>query len=45
LLRSRVNVVSQRWVETPMWDEIVGPVKYELTTGIVIDVDGGHVLI
>jgi NAD(P)-dependent dehydrogenase (short-subunit alcohol dehydrogenase family) len=72
----RVNVVSPGWVETPMWDELVGPAKdqmwsdmgkrlpagriakpadvakayvfllgSELTTGIVLDVDGGHVLI
>jgi NAD(P)-dependent dehydrogenase (short-subunit alcohol dehydrogenase family) len=72
----RVNVVSPGWVETPMWDDIVGPakvqiweemgkrlpagrvakpediaeaylfiVKSELTTGITLEVDGGHRLI
>jgi NAD(P)-dependent dehydrogenase (short-subunit alcohol dehydrogenase family) len=76
LAPTRVNVVSPGWVETPMWDEIVGPAKHEmwsemgrrlpagriarpadvaraytfllgseLTTGIVLDIDGGHVLI
>ncbi len=76
LAPTRVNVVSPGWVETPMWDEIVGPAKNEmwadmgtrlpagriakpadiakaysfllsseLTTGVVIEVDGGHALI
>lgn len=73
---TRVNVVSPGWVETPMWDELVGPAKQqmwsemgrrlpagriakpadvakayifllgsELTTGIVLDIDGGNALI
>lgn len=72
----RVNVISPGWVETPMWDDIVGPakvqmweemgkqlpagrvakpddialaylflVKSELTTGITLEIDGGHGLI
>jgi NAD(P)-dependent dehydrogenase (short-subunit alcohol dehydrogenase family) len=72
----RVNVVSPGWVETPMWDDIVGPAKVQmweemgkqlpagrvakpediaeaylfllksqLTTGITLEVDGGHTLI
>jgi len=72
----RVNVVSPGWVETPMWDDIVGPAKVqmwedmrqrlpagrvakpedvahaylfllrsELTTGITLEIDGGHRLI
>jgi NAD(P)-dependent dehydrogenase (short-subunit alcohol dehydrogenase family) len=76
LAPTRVNVVSPGWVETPMWDELVGPAKQqmwsemgrripagriakpadvakaytfllgsELTTGIVLDIDGGHALI
>jgi NAD(P)-dependent dehydrogenase (short-subunit alcohol dehydrogenase family) len=76
LAPTRVNVVSPGWVETPMWDELVGPAKRqmwsemasrvpagriakpadvakayifllgsELTTGIVLDIDGGHGLI
>lgn len=76
LAPTRVNVVSPGWVETPMWDEIVGPAKNqmwvdmgtrlpagrvakpadiakaysfllgsELTTGVVLAVDGGHALI
>lgn len=76
LAPTRVNVVSPGWVETPMWDELVGPAKEqiwsamaqrvpagriakpadvakaytfllssELTTGIVLDIDGGHALI
>ena len=76
LAPTRVNVVSPGWVETPMWDEIVGPAKSqmwadmgkrvpagrvakpadiakaytfllgsELTTGIVLKIDGGHALI
>lgn len=76
LAPTRVNVVSPGWVETPMWDEIVGPAKSqmwadmgnrvpagriatpadiakaykfllesELTTGIVLNIDGGHSII
>jgi NAD(P)-dependent dehydrogenase (short-subunit alcohol dehydrogenase family) len=76
LAPTRVNVVSPGWVETPMWDEIVGSAKHEmwadmgarlpagriakpvdiakayrflldseLTTGVVLEVDGGHALI
>jgi NAD(P)-dependent dehydrogenase (short-subunit alcohol dehydrogenase family) len=76
LAPTRVNVVSPGWVETPMWDDIVGPAKSqmwaemgarlpagrvakpadiakaytfllgsELTTGIVLDINGGHALI
>jgi NAD(P)-dependent dehydrogenase (short-subunit alcohol dehydrogenase family) len=76
LAPTRVNVVSPGWVETPMWDEIVGAAKNqmwvdmgtrlpagrvakpadiaraysfllgsELTTGVVLAVDGGHALI
>jgi NAD(P)-dependent dehydrogenase (short-subunit alcohol dehydrogenase family) len=76
LAPTRVNVVSPGWVETPMWDEIVGPAKEQMwaemgrrvpagrvakvddiakaysfllqsdfTTGIVLDIDGGHALI
>jgi len=76
LAPTRVNVVSPGWVETPMWDEIVGPAKNqmwtdmgkqlpagriakpadiakaysfllgsELTTGIVLEIDGGHALL
>jgi NAD(P)-dependent dehydrogenase (short-subunit alcohol dehydrogenase family) len=76
LAPTRVNVVSPGWVETPMWDDIVGPAKTqmwadmgtrlpagriakpadiakaytfllgsELTTGIVLGIDGGHALI
>ena len=76
LAPTRVNVVSPGWVETPMWDEIVGSAKNqmwadmgkrvpagrvakpadiakayvfllgsELTTGIVLKIDGGHALI
>jgi NAD(P)-dependent dehydrogenase (short-subunit alcohol dehydrogenase family) len=72
----RVNVVSPGWVETPMWDDIVGPAKTQMweemgkrlptgrvakpediakayvfllestfTTGITLDIDGGHRLI
>ena len=73
---TRVNVISPGWVDTPMWDDIVGNAKHEIwaqmaarlpagrigtvadiakaylfvlesdfTTGIVLDVDGGHALI
>jgi NAD(P)-dependent dehydrogenase (short-subunit alcohol dehydrogenase family) len=73
---TRVNVVSPGWIDTPMWDEIVGNAKHEMwaqmaprlpagrigtvddigrayvfllesefTTGIVLEVDGGHALI
>lgn len=76
LAPTRVNVVSPGWVETPMWDDIVGAAKTEmwadmgarlpagriakpadiakaysfllsseLTTGVVLKVDGGHALI
>lgn len=76
LAPTRVNVVSPGWVETPMWDDLVGPAKHqmwsdmasrlpagrvakpadvaraytfllgsELTTGTVLDIDGGHALI
>lgn len=30
LAPTRVNVVSPGWVETPMWDEIVGPAKNQM---------------
>ena len=73
---TRVNVISPGWVDTPMWEDIVGDAKHEIwaqmaarlpagrigtvadiakaylfvlesdfTTGIVLDVDGGHALI
>jgi NAD(P)-dependent dehydrogenase (short-subunit alcohol dehydrogenase family) len=75
LAPTRVNVVSPGWVDTPMWDEIVGEGKTamweekarqlpagriatpadvarayvylmesELTTGTVLNIDGGHAL-
>jgi NAD(P)-dependent dehydrogenase (short-subunit alcohol dehydrogenase family) len=76
LAPTRVNVVSPGWVDTPMWDELVGEGKTamweqmasqlpagriatpadvarayvylmesELTTGTILNVDGGHALI
>lgn len=76
LAPTRVNVVSPGWVETPMWDEIVGSAKdqmwadmgarvpagrvsrpadiakaysfllgSEMTTGVVLKIDGGQALI
>ena len=39
----RVNVVSTGWVETPMWDDIAGPVKVQMWNDMGSGLPAGRV--